>query len=150
MAAKDKACGNNLVALKDLELGDLGKGTWQPTSYIDAYIDCTDQKWIGAPDPADHLKNHLGDDTCSDHVARWTIGAAVEPWPARNRYQPRGWYLMPFHWYQVIAYVAQLGFLAYLTWRCKEEVVKARRVLPWVPPTVQPHARPPAGEADCA
>eukprot|EP00964_Phaeocystis_antarctica_P042845 scaffold24569_cov57-Phaeocystis_antarctica.AAC.1 len=49
------------------------------------HMKCTDQKWIGAPDPADHLKNHLGDDTCSDHVARWTIGAAVEPWPARNR-----------------------------------------------------------------
>ena len=144
MAAKDKGCGNNLVALKDLDLGALStghRGLWSG-----GHINCTDQKWIGAPDPTEDLTNRWGFDTCSDPVAQWTIGAA-EPW---NRYHPRGWYLMPFHWYQVIAYVAQLGCLAYLTWRCKEEVVKARRVLPWVPPTVQPHARPPAGEADCA
>ena len=101
MAAKDKGCGNNLVALKDLDLGALStghRGLWSG-----GHINCTDQKWIGAPDPTEDLTNRWGFDTCSDPVAQWTIGAA-EPW---NRYHPRGWYLMPFHWYQVIAYVVR-------------------------------------------
>eukprot|EP00964_Phaeocystis_antarctica_P083390 scaffold52458_cov69-Phaeocystis_antarctica.AAC.8 len=58
MAAKDKACGNNLVALKDLDLG----------AWIDrpGHIDCEDQRWIGAPDPTDNLKHWSGGDPCAD------------------------------------------------------------------------------------
>ena len=50
MAAKDKVCGNNLVALKDLDLG----------AWIDrpGDIDCSDKKWIGAPDPSDDHEHH--------------------------------------------------------------------------------------------
>ena len=50
MAAKDKVCGNNLVALKDLDLG----------AWIDrpGDVDCNDKKWIGAPDPSDDHENH--------------------------------------------------------------------------------------------
>ena len=48
MAAKDKVCGNNVVALKDLDLG----------AWIDklSAVDCEDQRWIGPPDPNDDLK----------------------------------------------------------------------------------------------
>ena len=50
MAAKDKVCGNNLVALNDLDLG----------AWIDkpGDVDCSDKKWIGAPDPSDDHENH--------------------------------------------------------------------------------------------
>ena len=50
MAAKDKVCGNNLVALKDLDLG----------LWIDkpGDVDCSDTKWIGAPDPSDDPEHH--------------------------------------------------------------------------------------------
>ena len=50
MAAKDKVCGNNLVALKDLDLG----------AWIDrpGDVDCNDKKWIGAPDPSDDHEHH--------------------------------------------------------------------------------------------
>ena len=63
MAAKDKVCGNNLVALKDLRL-DLG--VW-----VDRLgdIDCeADQRWIGAPDPTDDLKHWTGFDPCADVI----------------------------------------------------------------------------------
>ena len=66
MAAKDKLCGNNLVALKDLDLG-----VWIDTP---SDVDCEDQRWIGAPDPTDELKRRtyegltgwLGFDPCAD------------------------------------------------------------------------------------
>ena len=56
MAAKDKVCGNNLVALKDLDLG----------AWIDkpGDIDCSDKKWIGAPDPSDDHQSHQHHDPC--------------------------------------------------------------------------------------
>ena len=46
MAANDKVCGNNLVALKDLDLG----------AWIDRPddVDCEEQRWIGAPDQSDY------------------------------------------------------------------------------------------------
>ena len=68
MAAKDKVCGNNLVALKDLDLG----------AWIDrpGDIDCEDQRWIGAPDPTDNLKHWSGFDPCADPGA----------WPPKGMY----------------------------------------------------------------
>ena len=54
MAAKDKVCGNNLAALKDLDLGVwIGKpGDVDCHLCIDGDFDCTaDLKWIGAPAP---------------------------------------------------------------------------------------------------
>ena len=54
MAARDKLCGNSWAATTGLK--DLDIGAW----YInlepcDSVIVCKDQRWIGAPDPADDL-----------------------------------------------------------------------------------------------
>eukprot|EP00964_Phaeocystis_antarctica_P132616 scaffold96741_cov64-Phaeocystis_antarctica.AAC.8 len=82
MAAKDKICGNNLVALKDLDLG-----AWinRPGD-----IDCEDQKWIGAPDPTDNLKHWSGFDPCLDPGA-WSANVYTPGPPPRP--PPKGVYL---------------------------------------------------------
>ena len=99
MAAKDKVCGNNLVALKDLDLG----------AWIDkpGDVDCTDKKWIGAPDPTDGHKNRLDLDPC-DPMASRTF---------RSAFIPIAWYFC--------AYSVQLGFLSCFTWRFKEELIRS-------------------------
>eukprot|EP00964_Phaeocystis_antarctica_P073076 scaffold44813_cov62-Phaeocystis_antarctica.AAC.3 len=78
MAAKDKVCGNNLVALKDLDLG----------AWIDrpGDIDCEDQRWIGAPDPTDNLKHWSGFDPCADSTPRKNLYTLKDPRPAKGMY----------------------------------------------------------------
>ena len=78
MAAKDKVCGNNLVALKDLDLG----------AWIDRPndIDCEDQRWIGAPDPTDNLKHWSGFDPCADSTPRKNLYTLKDPRPAKGMY----------------------------------------------------------------
>ena len=110
MAAKDKVCGNNLVTLKDLDLG----------AWIDrpGDVDCNDTKWIGAPDPADDHKvtpkNRLQFDPCSDPMAPGSV-----------------LYLMPFVWY-VFGYALQLFYLAFYTLLYKRRFVNAPTVQPMV------------------
>ena len=72
MAAKDKVCGNNLVALKDLDLG----------AWIDrpAWINCNDQKWIGAPDPNDeHYVAHEFSISTQGHITPLSTLARIPP-----------------------------------------------------------------------
>ena len=62
MAARDKLCGNNLVALKDLDIGAwIDEQGWAMKSYELYKENCVDQRWIGAPDPADDLKRRTYD-----------------------------------------------------------------------------------------
>tara|TARA_B100000780_G_scaffold262959_1_gene216520 strand:+ start:342 stop:695 length:354 start_codon:yes stop_codon:yes gene_type:complete len=105
MAAKDKVCGNNLVALKDLDLD----------AWIDkpGDVDCTDKKWIGAPDPTDGHKNRLDLDPC-DPMA-WTFRSAF----------------IIYLWY-FCTYSVQLSFLSCFTWRFKEELIRSSILGPTV------------------
>ena len=78
MAAKDRVCGNNLVALKDLDLG-----VW-----IDrpGDIDCEDNRWIGAPDPTDNLKQWSGFDPCADVTGDVNLLTRMNTPPPKGMY----------------------------------------------------------------
>eukprot|EP00964_Phaeocystis_antarctica_P158671 scaffold129464_cov36-Phaeocystis_antarctica.AAC.1 len=78
MAAKDKVCGNNLVALKDLDLG-----AWIDRPYREDGarrlddVDCEDQRWTGAPDATNDLKRRTSRgsfDPCAD------VNVYAAPW----------------------------------------------------------------------
>ena len=82
------------MALKDL---DLGAWVNKPGD-----VDCSDKKWIGAPDPSDDHQNH---DPCD---------------------------LAPFImtlWFEIFWYFGacslQLSFLAFITWGYKQALVLA-------------------------
>ena len=111
MAAKDKVCGNNLVALKDLDLG----------AWIDRpdYVDCEDQRWIGAPDPADDLKHWSGFDPCGD----MNVYTPKAP-------PPKGMYLATFidgcMFFLVLQQCSCL-VLIIVWWNVKDECIKVRR-----------------------
>ena len=60
MAARDKLCGNSWAATTGLK--DLDIGAWfRNLNPNDSAIVCKDQRWIGAPDPADDLKRRTSD-----------------------------------------------------------------------------------------
>ena len=125
MAAKDKVCGNNLVALKDLDLG----------AWIDrpGDVDCKHQKWAGVPAPTGSdfdtppwyvvigrrflLKNCWGTNPCY---------RTEENMLSYN--QAMIWFL-PFWWYLVWFLLHRS--LVWQIWCFREELVKAaRRVQP--------------------
>ena len=117
MAAKDKVCGNNLVALKDLDLG-----VWidKPKA---SDVDCEDQRWIGAPDPTDDLNKPrrtyvieglTGFDPCADAEVR-RLAYVHSPLAL-------GWYLLAWHF--------QCNYLVILLVRfiVKEKAIRAREM----------------------
>ena len=118
MAAKDKVCGNNLVALKDLDLG----------AWIDkpGDVDCSDKKWIGAPDPSDDHENH---DPCD-----------------------RAGFIM-YLWFEIVWYFVGCSVQlcnALLTWGYKQALVRAI-YLAAMPPMQLPQLNTgPPVEADSA
>ena len=107
MAARDKVCGNNLVALKDLDL----------RAWIDkpGDVDCSDKKWIGAPDPSDDHEHH---DPCD-----------------------RAGFIRMLLWFEILWYFCacslQLCNLAFNTWGYKKALVRAN-YLAAMPPHIGP------------
>eukprot|EP00964_Phaeocystis_antarctica_P063992 scaffold38449_cov60-Phaeocystis_antarctica.AAC.1 len=113
MAAKDKICGNNLVALKDLDLG-----AWFDNPHNDdeddADIDCNDLRWIGAPDPTDDLTQErwgLRVDPCADALPHASRIAWFQ-----------AWYILS--WYVQCCYLV----LIILVFIAKEKAIKARKM----------------------
>ena len=110
MAAKDKLCGNNLVALKDLDLG----------AWIDkpGDVDCEDQRWIGAPDPANDLKRR----TYNDGLTGWTD--PFSPCADAEPHSPLalGWYLLAWHFQCIYLFLLLHHFIA------KEKATRAREM----------------------
>ena len=111
MAAKDKVCGNNLVALKDLDLG-----VWidKPKA---SDVDCEDQRWIGAPDPTDDLNKPrrtyvieglTGFDPCADADSHSPLALA--------------WYLLAWHFQCTYLVILLVHFIA------KEKAIRAREM----------------------
>ena len=108
MAAKDKVCGNNLVALKDLDLG-----AWYDKP---GDVDCSDTKWIGAPDPSDDHENH---DPCD-----------------------RAGFIRMLLWFEILWYFCACSFHClcnlFNTWGYKKALVHAT-----YPAAMPPHIGPP-------
>ena len=112
MAAKDILCGN-------LNAGNAGLLPTSTTTYIkptkteiEDYNSvekiakmCKDQKWVGAPDSTDDLKDSWGRDPCGDPP-------------------PFGMFVMPFLWYFVF-YLGLLSYLIFNIWSLKEELAGA-------------------------
>ena len=109
MAAKDKLCGNNLVALKDL---DLGAWIRKPSN-----VDCTDQRWIGAPDPANDLKRRTHNDGL-------TWFDPFNPCADADPHSPLalGWYLLAWHFQCIYLFFLLHHFIA------KENAIRAREM----------------------
>ena len=109
MAAKDKLCGNNLVALKDLDLG----------AWIDkpGDVDCEDQRWIGAPDPANDLKRRT-----YDGLTGWFD--PFSPCADADPHSPLalGWYLLAWYFQCIYLYLLLHHFIA------KEKAIRAREM----------------------
>ena len=101
MAAKDKVCGNNLVALKDL---DLGAWTDRPGD-----IDCEDQRWVGPPDPNDDLKHWSGFDPCAD------VTGDVNLFTRNQAPPPKGMYFAWFTAKYITVILLQCSCLVYLS-----------------------------------
>ena len=118
MAARDKLCGNNLVALKDLDLG-----VWiDRPKFSD--VDCEDKRWIGAPDPIDDL-NKSRRTYVIEGLTNW-----FDPCADADTYSP-----LALAWY-VLAWHLQCGYLVVLLvhFIAKEKAIRAREM------SVQPAA----------
>ena len=111
MAAKDILCGNGNAGNAGLLPGTT---TYiKPTkTEIEDYNSvekiakmCKDQKWVGAPDSTDDLKDEWGRDPCGDPP-------------------PFGMFVMPFLWYFVF-YLGLLSYLVFNIWSLKEELAGA-------------------------
>ena len=119
MAAKDILCGNqnagNAGLLPDAttyikpsktEMEDYCTSSDCTSSDLEKIAKmCKDQKWVGAPDPTDDLKDNWGRDPCK------------EP-PAFSMF------VMPFIWYFVF-YLGLLSYLIFNIWSLKEELAGA-------------------------
>ena len=144
MAARDKLCGNNLVALKDLDIG-----AWideQQLKSDELYKEnCVDQRWIGAPDPADDLKRRTYD---AGFNGFWFD--PFNPCADADPHSPLAlaWYLLAWHFQCTYLVLLLRVFIA------KEKATRARELLAWnrflmgVQPAADPDDNPgdnPAG-----
>ena len=119
MAAKDILCGNqnagNAGLLPDAttyikpsktEMEDYCTSSDCTSSDLEKIAKmCKDQKWVGAPDPTDDLKDNWGRDPCKEPPAF-------------------GMFVMPFIWYFVF-YLGLLSYLIFNIWSLKEELAGA-------------------------
>ena len=132
MAAKDKVCGNNLAALKDLDLGVwIGKpGDVDCHLCIDRDSNCTaDLKWIEAPAPT---LRHFGQQHWYQILANWMLHMNPRnPWgfnpcwrtgpeadPQDYSWGPYVWFVLWWLWH---------SHLWYNIYDFKEELVKSQR-----------------------
>ena len=142
MAARDKLCGNNLVALKDLDIGAwIDEQGWAMKSYELYKENCVDQRWIGAPDPADDLKRRT-----YDGLTGWFD--PFNPCADADPHSPLAWYLLAWHFQCTYLVLLLRVFIA------KEKATRARELLAWnrflmgVQPAADPDDNPgdnPAG-----
>jgi len=132
MAAKDKVCGNNLAALKDLDLGVwIGKpGDVDCNLCMDGDFECTaDLKWIGAPAPTPW---HFGQPSWWEKIANWMLLKNSWGFNPCWRMSPKAveynqaiiWYV-PFAWF--ILWLDQHRRLVRNIYYFKEELVKSQR-----------------------
>ena len=135
MAAKDKVCGNNLAALKDLDLGVwIGKpGDVDCNLCTDGDFllgSCTaDLKWIGAPAPTPW---HFGQPSWYEKMANWMLLKNSWGFNPCYRMSPKAveynqaiiWYV-PFAWF--ILWLDQHRRLVRNIYYFKEELVKSQR-----------------------
>ena len=132
MAAKDKVCGNNLAALRDLDLGVwIGKpGDVDCNLCMDGDFECTaDLKWIGAPAPTPW---HFGQPSWWEKIANWMLLKNSWGFNPCWRMSPKAveynqaiiWYV-PFAWF--ILWLDQHRRLVRNIYYFKEELVKSQR-----------------------
>merc|ERR1719424_1369251 len=120
MAARDKLCGNNLVALKDLDIGAwIDEQGWAMKSYELYKENCVDQRWIGAPDPADDLKRRT-----YDGLTGWfdPFNPCADAEPHSPLALGFGWYLLAWHFQCIYLLFLVSHFVA------KEKAIRAREM----------------------